>query len=72
MARKNTRSNLKIVYLLLFVSAFICLCLSVFLKMEQSALVFRRVGLIVLAGMIIQTVLFKMPDGNKPQQKKTK
>lgn len=68
---KNARNNFKIVSLTLFVSAVICLFLSIFLEGEETSVVFRRIGLVLLASMILQTAFFKIsPESYKNKRNK--
>lgn len=66
---KNAKSNFKIISLLLFISAVICLLLSVFLENEETATVFRRIGLLLLTALIIQTAFFNIsPESHKTKE----
>lgn len=63
---KNAGNRFKVVSLLLFMSAVICLFLSIFLESEGSSVIFRRIGLLLLAVMILQTAFFKIsPESYK-------
>lgn len=58
----------RLVSLLLFVSAVICLFLSIFLESGEASPFIRRIGLLLLAVLVLQTAFFRTTpesDNNK-------
>ncbi|MCO5240130.1 MAG: hypothetical protein M9904_08735 [Chitinophagaceae bacterium] len=69
---KEARSNFKVVAVLLLIAAVICWIISKTVKEEQTAGIFKIIGLAFLSATIIQGIIFSLyPDlfKNKKQVK---